>query len=69
MKIVSRKVLLVMALLALMVAPMLSVNAQDTVNLVLWHAKQDAEGDALLAMIDAFQAANPGITIEQVYNP
>ena len=48
---------------------MISVHAQDTVNLVLWHAKQDAEGDALLALIDAFQAANPNITIEQVYNP
>jgi arabinogalactan oligomer/maltooligosaccharide transport system substrate-binding protein len=69
MKIFSRKYLLIAALIALIVAPMVSVSAQDTVNLVLWHAKQDAEGDALLAIIDAFQAANPGITIEQVYNP
>jgi maltose-binding protein MalE len=46
-----------------------TVQAQDSVNLVLWHAKQDAEGDALLAIIDAFEAANPGITVEQVYNP
>ncbi|MEP7292241.1 MAG: extracellular solute-binding protein, partial [Chloroflexota bacterium] len=68
MKLLNQKFLLVLALLALVVAPMV-VGAQDTVNLVLWHAKQDAEGDALLALIDAFQAANPGITIEQVYNP
>ncbi len=70
MKIFNGKFLLVAALLALDVAPMVSVGAQaDTVNLVLWHAKQDAEGDALLALIDAFQAANPNITVEQVYNP
>lgn len=69
MKFFSRKFLLIAALLALIVAPMISVSAQDTVNLTLWHSKQDAEGDALLALIDAFQAANPNITIEQVYNP
>lgn len=69
MKISSRKFLLVAALLALIVAPMVSVSAQDTVNLTLWHSKQDAEGDALLALIDAFQTANPGITVEQVYTP
>ncbi len=69
MKISSRKFLLVAVLLALIVAPMVSVSAQDTVNLTLWHSKQDAEGDALLALIDAFQAANPGITVEQVYTP
>jgi len=66
----NRKSLLVIALFALLLVPALSgVQAQDTVNLVLWHAKQDAEGDMLLSLIDAFQAANPGITIEQVYNP
>lgn len=69
MKFLNRRFLLLVALLALIVAPMFSVSAQDTVNLVLWHAKQDAEGDALLALIDGFQAANPGITVEQVYNP
>jgi maltose/maltodextrin transport system substrate-binding protein len=69
MKILNRKVLLITALLALIIAPMISVSAQDTVNIVLWHAKQDAEGDALIALIDAFQAANPTITVEQVYNP
>lgn len=57
----------VMALLAALV--MGSVQAQEDVTLVLWHAKQDAEGDALLALIAAFEAANPGIKIEQVYNP
>jgi len=66
----TRKFVLIVALLALAIVPSLSiVSAQDDVNLVLWHAKQDAEGDALLALIDAFQAANPGITVEQVYNP
>jgi maltose-binding protein MalE len=66
----SRKLVLIAALLALAILPSLGiVSAQDSVNLVLWHAKQDAEGDALLALIDAFQAANPGITVEQVYNP
>ncbi len=69
MKAFSRKFLFLAALLALLVAPMISVQAQDTVNLVLWHSKQDAEGDALLALIDAFQTANPNITVEQVYNP
>lgn len=66
----NRKVVFVFALLAVLLVPVLSgVQAQDTVNLVLWHAKQDAEGDMLLDLIDAFQAANPSITIEQVYNP
>jgi arabinogalactan oligomer / maltooligosaccharide transport system substrate-binding protein len=70
MKVFNRKFVMLFALLAVLVVPALGgVAAQDTVNLVLWHAKQDAEGDALLAIIDAFQAANPGITIEQVYNP
>jgi arabinogalactan oligomer/maltooligosaccharide transport system substrate-binding protein len=61
--------LFVLAVLLVVSALGVTVQAQDTVNLVLWHAKQDAEGDALLAIIDAFQAANPGITVEQVYNP
>ena len=39
MKMLNRKFLLIVALLALTVAPMLSASAQDTVNLVLWHAK------------------------------
>ncbi len=70
MKILKGKMWVVVALLAIAVLPALGAVAQsNTVNLVLWHAKQDAEGDALLAIIDAFQAANPGITIEQVYNP
>ncbi len=70
MKIFNGKYLLIAALFALMIAPMVGVGAQaDTVNLVLWHSKQDAEGDALLALIDAFQAANPNITIDQVYTP
>ncbi len=71
MKIFSGKFLLVAALLALMIAPMaVSVAAQDdTVNLTLWHSKQDAEGDALLALIDAFEAKNPTITVEQVFTP
>jgi maltose-binding protein MalE len=70
MKVFNRKFVMLCALLAVLVVPALGgVAAQDTVNLVLWHAKQDAEGDALLSIIDAFQAANPGITIEQVYNP
>lgn len=45
-----------------------TVGAQDSASLVLWHAKQDAEGDALLALID-FCADNYGVTVEQVFNP
>ena len=64
-----KKFLLVLALLAVLVVPTMSIGAQDSVNLVLWHAKQDAEGDALLALLDAFVEANPNITVEQVFNP
>lgn len=64
-----RKLLMIGVLVALLIVPTLSITAQDGVTLTLWHAKQDAEGDALLALIDAFQAANPNITVEQVYNP
>lgn len=45
-----------------------TVGAQDSASLVLWHAKQDAEGDALLALID-YCAENYGVTVEQVFNP
>lgn len=64
-----KKLVFSLAAAAAFVLPSLSLVAQENVNLVLWHAKQDAEGDALLSIIDAFEAANPGITIEQVYNP
>jgi arabinogalactan oligomer / maltooligosaccharide transport system substrate-binding protein len=60
---------LVLGLLLAMLVGVIGVSAQDNVTLVLWHATQDAEGDGLLAMIDAFNAANPGITVEQVFNP
>lgn len=70
MRIVKGKMWVLVALFAVAMLPMLGAVAQsETVNLVLWHAKQDAEGDALLAIIDAFEAANPGITVEQVFNP
>lgn len=69
MKAFSSKLFAVFMLAALLIVPAISISAQDEVTLVLWHAKQDAEGDALLSIIDAFQAANPGITVEQVYNP
>ncbi|MCL4247265.1 MAG: extracellular solute-binding protein [Anaerolineae bacterium] len=64
-----KRFLMVVAMLALVLVPAMSISAQDSVTLVLWHAKQDAEGDALLALIDAFVNANPNITVEQVYNP
>lgn len=64
-----KKLLLVVAMLTLLVIPTMSIGAQDAVTLVLWHAKQDAEGDALLSLIDAFVEANPNITVEQVFNP
>lgn len=69
MKVFSRKFMMLLALAALLVVSASSIAAQDQVTLVLWHAKQDAEGEMLLSLIDAFEAANPGITIEQVYNP
>ena len=59
-------VLLLVALVLVSVAP---AFAQDDVTLVLWHAKQDAEGDALLAIIDAFNAQSDGVTVEAVFNP
>ncbi|MBZ0298067.1 MAG: extracellular solute-binding protein, partial [Anaerolineae bacterium] len=60
--------ILVLLLLLLSVF-MGSVVAQDPVTLVLWHAKQDAEGDGLLALIDAYNAQADGVVVEQVYNP
>lgn len=64
------KRIFVFALLGvLLVAAFGAVQAQDDSTLVLWHAKQDAEGDALLAIIDYCQTANPGLTIEAVFNP
>jgi len=61
--------LFILSIVVLVILSSVTVTlAQDKVNLVLWHAWQDAEGDALLAMIDAFQTANPDITVEQVYN-
>lgn len=70
MKVVGRKFLLMFAVMALLSVSVFGVSAQDeAVTLVLWHAKQDAEGDMLLTLIEEFEAANPNITIEQVYNP
>lgn len=60
---------IVAGLLLVLLTALGGVSAQDTTNLVLWHALQDAEGDGLLALIDAFQAANPDVTIEQVFTP
>jgi len=60
---------LALGLLLAMLIGVVGVSAQDTVTLELWHATQDAEGDGLLAMIEAFNAANPGIVVEQVFNP
>lgn len=60
----------VLALLLVMLSMFMgSVVAQDPVTLVLWHAKQDAEGDGLIALIDAYNAQSDGVVIEQVFNP
>jgi maltose-binding protein MalE len=64
-----KKFLLVVAMVALLIVPSMSISAQDPISLTLWHAKENAEGDALLALIEAFVNANPDYTIEQVYNP
>jgi len=70
MKLFSRRFMLLMVLAALLIVSASSITAaQDEVTLVLWHAKQDAEGDMFLSLIEAFEAANPGITVEQVFNP
>jgi arabinogalactan oligomer/maltooligosaccharide transport system substrate-binding protein len=45
------------------------VSAQTSVHLVVWHALQDKEADGALQILDAFQKANPDITVEAVYNP
>lgn len=45
------------------------VSAQANVHLVVWHALQDKEADGALQILDAFQQANPDITVEAVYNP
>ncbi len=59
-----------LTLLALLLAVMVGgVVAQDTTTLVLWHAKQDAEGDGLLALIDAFNAQSDSVVVQQVFNP
>ena len=64
------KRILVFALLGvLLVAAFGSVQAQDDSTLVLWHSKQQAEGDALLAILDYCMEANPGLVVEQVYTP
>lgn len=64
------KRILVFALLGvLLLAAFGSVSAQDDATLVLWHAKQDAEGDALLAILYYCMEANPGLVIEPVFNP
>ena len=64
------KRLLVFALLGvLLVAAFGSVQAQDATTLVVWHSKQDAEGDAVLGIFDYCMEQNPGLTIEAVYTP
>ncbi len=66
----SFKRLGILALLAVLLATLVGgVTAQDPVTLVLWHAKQDAEGDGLLALIEAYNAQSDGVVVEQVFNP
>lgn len=61
---------LMVGLLVVLMAGLLGgVSAQSGSTLVLWHALQDAEADGALAILRAFEAANPGITVEAVYNP
>jgi len=68
MKILIRKWVLMMVLLALSISPMLSVSARtDAVHLVLWHDEQGAQLDTLQASISTFQAGHPSITIDPVY--
>lgn len=57
--------LLVLGLLSVAVA-----NAQDPVTLVYWSMWNETEGQALVIQdaIESFEAANPGITIEAVWN-
>jgi len=65
----SRFVVLVVVTVLLAALTGGGVGAQDGVTLVLWHALQDAEADGALAIIDAFHAANPNVTIEPVFSP
>jgi arabinogalactan oligomer / maltooligosaccharide transport system substrate-binding protein len=65
----SRRFVVISILAVFLASLMGGVAAQDGVTLVLWHALQDAEADGALALIDAFEAANPGIDIEPVFNP
>jgi arabinogalactan oligomer/maltooligosaccharide transport system substrate-binding protein len=67
-KILIRKWVLTIVFLALGVAPIPGVSARaNVVHLVLWHAKQGAQLDALQALITMFQGTHPSITIEPVY--
>lgn len=62
--------LAILSVLVLMLAALVGgVSAQEDVTLVFWHATQGAEGDGVLALVEAFNEANPGITVEQVFNP
>jgi maltose-binding protein MalE len=66
----NRSKLILALLLVLAFASLAPIMAQDSpVTLTLWHAKQDAEGDTLLALIDAFNEANIDVQIEPVFNP
>lgn len=61
------------ALMLLLVLGLLSVavaNAQDPVTLVYWSMWNETEGQALVIQdaIDSFEAANPGVNIEAVWN-
>ena len=38
-------------------------------KIVIWHSKKTEEINSLNAIIDAFKAANPGITVEQLFVP
>jgi maltose-binding protein MalE len=65
----KKMVLSTMLITMLLIVSLVPVVAQDGVTLVLWHAKQDAEGDALLAIIEAFNDQSDGVTVEAVFNP
>jgi raffinose/stachyose/melibiose transport system substrate-binding protein len=66
----NTRIFLVLALMLLTLLAVSGISAQDDVTIVYWSMWNETEGQALVIQdwIEAFEAENPNITIEAVWN-
>jgi len=54
-------------MVVLLAAPLLSVSAQDPVEITFWHAMSGSRGEVVNALVEKFNAANPDVRVVAEY--